>query len=220
MASSRRSSPPPLPCGNLVRAASIHHLPAPLRASLERNRQSSGLAEAQRQVTAGRVDGTGHRSRWPIWSVPRETPSSNEAVSGSVGSTGKCCCPLRGVAPPRSAAISMNALAAVIAPSLSIHVEIGTARSVSRALAIVGWKSVAGNFFRPLTCKWSSPCPVIWPVGLAEQEGPLRSPVSYQCGNPSRSGARSETSRCRNRLLQRAAHRESKTRHHAPWVDI
>src|SRR5208283_2836794 len=50
------------------------------------------------------------------------------------------------------------------------------------------------------------------PVGLAEQEGPLRSPVSHQCGNPSGSRARSPASRCGDRLLQRAAQLDSKTR--------
>jgi hypothetical protein len=65
------------------------------------------------------------------WSALRETHSSNEAVSGSAGSTSKCSWRLRGVAPPRAADISMSALAADIAPSLTIRVEIGTARSSS-----------------------------------------------------------------------------------------
>src|SRR5882762_5047943 len=34
--------------------------------------------------------------------------------------------------------------------------EIGTARSVRRALASVGSRSVAGNFFPRSTCMWSS----------------------------------------------------------------
>src|SRR5258705_12186680 len=34
----------------------------------------------------------GHHSRWPIWSAPREMPSSNAIATGSVGSTAKCCC--------------------------------------------------------------------------------------------------------------------------------
>src|SRR5260370_6972723 len=50
------------------------------------------------------------------------------------------------------------------------------------------------------------------PVGLAEQEGPLRSPLPNQCRNSPRSGPRSQTPRCRNRLLQRPAHLDSKTR--------
>src|SRR6202049_1765427 len=56
--------------------------------------------------------------------------------------------------------------------------------------------------------------PSFGPVGLAEQEGPLRSPVSHQCGNPSRSGPRSQTPRRRNRLLQRSAYLESEA--HGP----
>src|SRR5215469_14592817 len=40
------------------------------------------------------------------------------------------------------------------------------------------------------------------PTSAAEQEGHLRSPVPHQCGDPSRSGARSETSRRGDRLLQ------------------
>src|SRR5215469_3939223 len=49
-------------------------------------------------------------------------------------------------------------------------------------------------------------------LGAAEQEGPLRSPVPHQCRNPSRSRTRSPASRCGDRLLQRAAQLESKTR--------
>src|SRR6266478_6483606 len=49
-------------------------------------------------------------------------------------------------------------------------------------------------------------------VGFAEQEGPLRSPVPNQCRNTPRSCPRSQTSWRRDRLLQRAAYLESKTR--------
>jgi hypothetical protein len=59
---------------------------------------------------------------------------------------------LSSVAPPRSAGISMNAPAADIAPSLSTRAEIATVQSVRRAHATVGWRSVAGNFSRRLTC--------------------------------------------------------------------
>src|ERR1700746_501740 len=47
------------------------------------------------------------------------------------------------------------------------------------------------------------------PTGAAEQEGHLRSFVPHQCGDPSRSGPRSETSRRRDRLLQCVAYLES-----------
>src|SRR6516225_1061500 len=50
------------------------------------------------------------------------------------------------------------------------------------------------------------------PVGAAEQEDPLRSPVSHQCRNSSGSRTRSPASRRGDRLLQRAAQLESKTR--------
>jgi hypothetical protein len=63
---------------------------------------------------------------------------------------------IAGVAPPHSAAISMSALAADIAPSPSTRAEIGIAQSARQGLANVGWKSVAGNFFRRSTCMWSS----------------------------------------------------------------
>src|SRR5712692_6626696 len=46
-------------------------------------------------------------------------------------------------------------------------------------------------------------------AGAAEQEGPLQPSVSHQWENSSRSRSRSETPRCRDRLLQRAAHLES-----------
>src|SRR5260370_17716417 len=86
------------------------------------------------------------------------------------------------------------------------EVSVGRSRSLAR-------KASQGTSSDPLRASGLHPAPSFGPVGLAEQEGPLRSPVSYQCGNPSRSGARSETSRGRNRLLHRAAHRELKTRH-------
>ena len=50
------------------------------------------------------------------------------------------------------------------------------------------------------------------PLVLQKQAGHLRSPVSHQCGHSSGNRARSPTSRCRNRLLQRAAQLDSKTR--------
>jgi len=62
--------------------------------------------------------------------------------------------------------------------SPSIPVEIATARSVRWALANAGWKSVAGNFFRRLTCMSFSPTSPLSSVGFAEQEGRLRSSVS------------------------------------------
>ena len=54
--------------------------------------------------------------------------------------------------------------------------------------------------------------PSVGATGSAEQEGRLRSVVSHQCGNTSRSCSRSPTSRCRDRLLQRSAYLESETR--------
>jgi len=60
-------------------------------------------------------------SRWPISSAARELPSSNEIASGSAGSTSKCCWPLRAVAPPHSAVISISAPAAGIAPPSSYN---------------------------------------------------------------------------------------------------
>src|SRR5258708_23246493 len=54
--------------------------------------------------------------------------------------------------------------------------------------------------------------PSVGPAGAAEQEDRLRSFISQQCRNASRSRLRSETSRCTDRLLQRATHLESETR--------
>src|ERR1700746_1985430 len=50
-----------------------------------------------------------------------------------------------------------------IAPSPPTRAAIGTVQSVRQGLATAGWKSVAGNFFRPLMCMWSSRYLVIWP---------------------------------------------------------
>src|SRR5207247_9247 len=55
--------------------------------------------------------------------------------------------------------------------------------------------------------------PSLGSTGATEQEGPLRSPVPYQCRNSSRSGARSETSRRRDWFLQRVTHVESEAQH-------
>src|SRR5467141_653327 len=80
----------------------------------------------------------------------------------------------------------------------------------SRSLARSTSPGASSNALRPCGLHTSSSC---GPVGFAEQESHLRSPVSHQCGKPPGSRARSPTSRCRNRLLQRPAHLESKTRH-------
>src|SRR6516162_8592050 len=53
--------------------------------------------------------------------------------------------------------------------------------------------------------------PPLGPTGAAEQEGHLRSSVPHQCGDPSRSGPRSETPRRRDRLLQCVAYLEPAT---------
>ena len=74
----------------------------------------------------------------------------------------KCCWPLRGVAPPRSAAISMSALAAGIAPSPTTLAATGTARSVRPRPANGGSQHVAKNFSRRATSMWSSRCLVSW----------------------------------------------------------
>ena len=105
---------------------------------------------------------------WPPLEVADLVRAAGDAFieqsrNGSAGSTSKCYWLSCVVVPPCSADISMSALAADIAPSPTTLVEIGIARSVRRALANVGWKSVAGNFFRHLTCMWSSRYPVSWP---------------------------------------------------------
>src|SRR5712692_9925974 len=81
----------------------------------------------------------------------------------------------------------------------------------SRSLARSASPGASPNALRPCGLHASSS---FGPVGLAEQEGPLRSPVSHQCGNPSGSRARSQTPRCRNRLLQCSAYLESETHGH------
>src|ERR1017187_3231679 len=73
-------------------------------------------------------------------------------------------------------------------------------------------KASSGASSDPLRARGLHATSSFGPVGVAEQEGRLRSSVSHQCGNASRSRSQSPTSRCRNRLLQRAAHLESKTR--------
>src|SRR6516225_5553562 len=52
--------------------------------------------------------------------------------------------------------------------------------------------------------------PSLAATGAAEQKDPLRSPIPYQCRNPSRSRSPPETSGCGNWLLQRLAHLEPK----------
>src|SRR5215469_2207957 len=53
--------------------------------------------------------------------------------------------------------------------------------------------------------------PPLGPTGAAEQEGPLRSSVPHQCGDPSRSSPRFETPRRGDRLLQCVAYLEPAT---------
>ena len=86
----------------------------------------------------------------------RRLHSSNETATGSAGSISKSCGPFGAVAPPHSAAISISAPAAGIAPSPTTPAETGTARSVRPAPATVGSKHVAGNFSRRATSMLSS----------------------------------------------------------------
>src|SRR6266849_5098601 len=79
----------------------------------------------------------------------------------------------------------------------------------SRSLARSASPGASPNALRPCGLHASSS---FGPVGLAEQEGPLRSPLPNQCRNSPRSGPRSQTPRCRNRLLQCSPHLESETR--------
>src|SRR5260370_18778928 len=81
----------------------------------------------------------------------------------------------------------------------------------SRSLARSTSPGASPNALRPCGLHASSS---FGPVGLAEQEGPLRSPLPNQCRNSPRSGPRSQTPRCRNRLLQCSAYLESET--HGP----
>src|SRR5258708_19424299 len=81
----------------------------------------------------------------------------------------------------------------------------------SRSLARSTWPGAPPKALHPCAHHTASS---FGPVGLAEQEGPLRSPVSHHCGNSSRSGPRSPAPRCRNRLLQRSAYLESEA--HGP----
>src|SRR6516165_12171128 len=161
----------------------------------------------------------------PISSGPQELTSSNETVPGSVGSTSKCCWPSRGVVLPHWAVISMSAPVVGIVPPFRITAaEIATARSVRPPLGNNGLLRVNENFSPRATCTWSSHSPPLGPTGAAEQEGHLRSSVPHQCGDPSRSGPRSETPRRRDRLLQCVAYLEPATQspsaspyHHSRW---
>src|SRR5467141_1804361 len=81
----------------------------------------------------------------------------------------------------------------------------------SRSLARSTSPGASPNALRPCGLHASSS---FGTVGLAEQEGPLRSPVSHQCRNSPRSGPPSQTPRCRNRLLPCSAYLESET--HGP----
>jgi len=98
----------------------------------------------------------------------------------------------------------MSALAADIAPSPTTHVEIGTARSVSRAIAILGSPRVARSFSRRATSMWSSRFPVIWPRWSCRTRrssttscfAPVRKPFSKWRAIPSTSVQKSASSAC------------------------
>src|SRR5271156_1613927 len=81
----------------------------------------------------------------------------------------------------------------------------------SRSLARRASPGASPDALRPRCLHASSS---FGPIGLAKQESHLRSPVSHQCGNSSRSGPRSSAPRCKNRLLQRSAYLESEA--HGP----
>ena len=127
----------------------------------------------------------------------------------------KVCGPSSGVVLPHSVAISTSAPAAdIVPPSRITAAAIATARSVrslhgnARSLR-VGENST--DALRPCGLHLAQP---LGATGSAEQEDPLRSPVPYQCRNPSRSGSQSETPRCGNWLLQRVAYLEPETKIH------
>src|SRR6267154_522684 len=82
----------------------------------------------------------------------------------------------------------------------------------SRSSRPLAGKALPGTSSDPLRACGLHSSASFGPVGLAEQENRLRSPVSHQCGNASRSRTRPPASRRRNWLLQRAAYLESKTR--------
>src|ERR1700752_1703934 len=85
------------------------------------------------------------------------------------------------------------------------EVSSGGARSLARSAA----PGAPPDALRPCGLHAASR---VGSTGLAEQEGGLRPSVSLQCGNPSPNSFRNPTSRSRDRLLQRAAHLESKAR--------
>src|SRR5208283_986628 len=83
--------------------------------------------------------------------------------------------------------------------------------SIGRSRTLAG-KASSGTSSNPLRARGLHASSASVPTGLAEQGGHLRPPVSHQCGNPSGNRSRSQASRCRDRLLQRAAYLESKNR--------
>ncbi len=102
-------------------------------------------------------------------------------------------------------------VAGIVPPSRITAAAIATARSVRSLHGNAGSLRVAENFSDPLSARGLHTAPSVGPTGATEQKCPLRPPVPYQCGNSSRSGTQSETSRRGDWLLQRVAHVESET---------
>ena len=140
--------------------------------------------------------------------------SSNETASGSVGSMSKCCGPLLDVVPLHSAVISMSAPAAdIVPPSLITAAVIAIARSVRPPLGNAG-SLHANSELLPYTLPPCGlhPAALISPTGVAEQEGPLRSPVPHRAETLLKWHA-TQTSWRGDWLLQRVAHLEPEAQH-------
>src|SRR5260370_120343 len=129
----------------------------------------------------------------------------------------KYCWPLRGVVRLRSADISMSAPAAhIVLRSRITAAVIAIAQSVRPLLANGGLLHGDENCSHALPARGLHTPPPPGPSGAAEQKGDLRSLVSCQRGNSSRSRSRSQTPRCRDWFLQCVAHLEPKAQASSP----
>src|SRR5258708_3593177 len=187
-----------------------HHLPPSLRASSPRDRESSGLAAAERP-TAERIDDPaaprGGRSHPQRGSCFHRTKSPVAQLEAHQSAAGHCALShrrtrrsSRSVHPLRA---SCHHLLQQLPQSPLPEVSDRGPGTLDRRTA----KRTSPDTLRPCGLHTSA---AARGTGFAEQESPLRSAVPRQCPNTSRSRSRPASPRCGNRLLHRAAYLASK----------
>src|SRR5712692_5631558 len=194
-----------------------HHLPPSFATSSPRDRQSSGLAAAERPADTGGIDEPaaprGGRSHPQRRSCLHRTKPPVDQLEAHQSAAGHCAlsyrCTRRSSRSVHPLRASCHHLLQQLPQSTLPEVSDRGPGTLDRRPS----KRTSPDALRPCGLHTSS---AARGTGLAEQESHLRSAVPRQCGNTSRSRSRSETPRRGNRLLHRAAYLESEARTPSP----